>query len=86
MPPEAHLQDPLTTAADVYQLGGVCFFMAMGYTPPGPLQPAHSGALQHPLIVFSSWTEAHACALTLQILIFTVLPESAWAMASDAAE
>ena len=39
-PPEAQEGTPLTPAADVYQFGGLCYFMAMGSYPPTPL-PAH---------------------------------------------
>ena len=39
IPPEARQSSPLTTAADVYQLGGLCFFMAMGRHPPASLDP-----------------------------------------------
>ena len=34
-PPEAYLGARLTAAADVYQLGGLCYFMALGCDPPG---------------------------------------------------
>ena len=40
MPPEAHPGSPLTTAADVYQFGGLCYFMAMGIHPPAGLHQA----------------------------------------------
>ncbi len=40
MPPEAHQSSPLTTAADVYQFGGLCYFMAMGTHPPAGLHQA----------------------------------------------
>ena len=38
VPPEAGRGAPLTTAADVYQFGGVCYFMAMGCDPPYPCE------------------------------------------------
>ena len=34
VPPEARQNSPLTTAADVYQMGGLCYFMALGCHPP----------------------------------------------------
>jgi len=40
VPPEAHQGSPLTTAADVYQFGGLCYFMAMGTHPPAGLHQA----------------------------------------------
>ena len=40
VPPEARQNSPLTTAADVYQLGGLCYFMAMGRHPPASLDLA----------------------------------------------
>ena len=40
LPPEAHQGSPLTTAADVYQFGGLCYFMAMGTHPPAGLHQA----------------------------------------------
>ena len=40
MPPEALQGSPLTTAADVYQFGGLCYFMAMGTHPPAGLHQA----------------------------------------------
>jgi len=43
VPPEAHQGSPLTTAADVYQFGGLCYFMAMGTHPPAGL---HQASLQ----------------------------------------
>ena len=44
MPPEAHQGSPLTTAADVYQFGGLCYFMASGTHPPAGL---HQAPLQY---------------------------------------
>ena len=38
VPPEAGRGAPLTTAADIYQFGGVCYFMAMGCEPPYPCE------------------------------------------------
>ena len=35
-PPEAQQGHPLTPAADVFQFGGLCFFMAVGSPPPTP--------------------------------------------------
>ncbi|KAL0030720.1 hypothetical protein WJX77_003621 [Trebouxia sp. C0004] len=40
VPPEAHQGSPLSTAADVYQFGGLCYFMAMGTHPPAGLHQA----------------------------------------------
>ncbi len=40
VPPEAHQGSPLTTAADVYQFGGLCYFMAMGTHPSAELHQA----------------------------------------------
>ena len=40
VPPEARQNSPLTTAADVYQLGGLCYFMAFGCHPPASLNLA----------------------------------------------
>ncbi|KAL3138439.1 hypothetical protein ABBQ32_006231 [Trebouxia sp. C0010 RCD-2024] len=40
LPPEAQEGSPLTPAADVYQFGGLCYFMALGSYPPNPL-PVH---------------------------------------------
>ncbi len=40
VPPEAHQGSPLTTAADVYQFGGLCYFMATGTHPPAGLHQA----------------------------------------------
>ncbi|DBA99961.1 TPA: hypothetical protein ACH3X1_013835 [Trebouxia sp. C0004] len=40
VPPEAHQGRPLTTTADVYQFGGLCYFMAMGTHPPAGLHQA----------------------------------------------
>ncbi|KAL3143095.1 hypothetical protein ABBQ38_003368 [Trebouxia sp. C0009 RCD-2024] len=37
LPPEAQQGSPLTPAADVYQFGGLCYFMALGSHPPNPL-------------------------------------------------
>lgn len=39
VPPEALPHQPLTTAADIYQLGGLCYFMATGSHPPVSLDP-----------------------------------------------
>jgi len=39
-PPEAHQGSPLTTAADVYQFGGLCYFMSTGTHPPAGLHQA----------------------------------------------
>ena len=36
-PPEAQQGYPLTPAADVYQFGGLCYFMAVGSPPPTPV-------------------------------------------------
>ena len=38
VPPEARLGACLTTAADVYQFGGLCYFMALGCDPPVLIQ------------------------------------------------
>ena len=38
-PPEALQSRPLTPAADVYQFGGLCYFMAVGSPTPTPLDP-----------------------------------------------
>ena len=40
VPPEAHQGSPLTTAADVYQFGGLCYYMATGSHPPAGLHQA----------------------------------------------
>ena len=40
VPPEAHQGSPFTTAADVYQFGGLCYFMATGTHPPAGLHQA----------------------------------------------
>ena len=40
VPPEAHQGGRLTTAADVYQFGGLCYFMAMGTHPSAGLHQA----------------------------------------------
>ena len=42
-PPEAQEGSPLTPAADIYQFGGLCYFMALGSYPPTPL-PVHSSS------------------------------------------
>ena len=39
VPPEAHQAGALTTAPDVYQSGGLCYYMATGLHPP-PLADA----------------------------------------------
>ncbi|DBA91182.1 TPA: hypothetical protein ACH3X2_004059 [Trebouxia sp. C0005] len=40
VPPEAHRGSLLTTAADVYQFGGLCYYMATGTHPPAKLHQA----------------------------------------------
>ena len=57
MPPEAHQGSPLTTAANVYQVGGLCYFMATGTHPPAQL---HQASL--PDCAAKGWRQLVSCA------------------------
>ncbi len=82
VPPEAHQGRPLTTAADVYQFGGLCYFMATGTHPPAGL---HQAPL--PDCVATEWQQLVSLCLAgkpadrptvdqLQLYLHSICPQS----------